>query len=112
MFNFLEIYDDFERAKDTLTKQKINVEGLNAILRNMDSLLSAYGVTPIDALGELFDPNLHEAISVIEDNTLDENTITKEIRKGYISHKRIIRPSLVEITKKLKMKLLKGEEND
>jgi molecular chaperone GrpE len=43
---------------------------------------------------------LHEAISVIEDESLDENTITKEIRKGYISHKRTLRPTLVEISKK------------
>jgi molecular chaperone GrpE len=57
-------------------------------------------VAPIDALGEIFDPNIHEAISVITDSSLDDNTITKEIRKGYISQKRIIRPTLVEISKK------------
>jgi molecular chaperone GrpE len=72
----------------------------------MDSLLSKYNVTPIDSLGEIFDPNFHEAISVINDPNLDDNTITKEIRKGYISHKRVIRPSLVEISKNT------GESND
>jgi molecular chaperone GrpE len=59
-----------------------------------------YGVTQIDALGEMFDPNLHEAISAVEDSSLDDNTITKEIRKGYISHNRTLRPTLVEISKK------------
>ena len=66
----------------------------------MDALLSQYGVTPIDAIGEIFDPNFHEAISIIDDDSLDDNTITKEIRKGYISHERLIRPTLVEISKK------------
>ena len=66
----------------------------------MDSLLKKYQVIPIDALGEIFDPNFHEAISIITDVDLDDNTITKEIRKGYISQKRVIRPTLVEISKK------------
>ena len=66
----------------------------------MDSFLSICGVSPIDALGEIFDPKLHEAISVKVDPSLDENTITSEIRKGYILHNRVIRPSLVEISKK------------
>ena len=111
MLNFLQIYDDFVRAKDTLADEKINVVGLNAILKNMNNLLSAYGVTPIDALGEIFDPNLHETISIIEDGSLDENTITKEIRKGYISHNKVVRPSLVEISKKSKMESLEGKQN-
>ena len=98
--DFLKIYDDFVRARDVFSENKINTEGLDSILKNMDSLLKKYDVISIDALGEIFDPNLHEAISVITDADLDENTITKEIRKGYISQKRIIRPTLVEISKK------------
>jgi molecular chaperone GrpE len=100
MLKFLSIYDDFVRAKDVLAKQKINTDGLSAILKNMDSFLSENGITPIEALGEIFDPQLHEAISVKEDPSLDDNTITAEIRKGYILQNRIIRPSLVEISKK------------
>lgn len=99
MLDFLKIYDDFIRAKQVFSESKINTEGLNSILKNMDSLLSKYNITPIDALGEIFDPNLHEAISIIEDSELDNNTIVKELRKGYISHKRVIRPTLVEISK-------------
>ena len=100
LLDFLKIYDDFVRARDVFAENKINTEGLDSILKNMDSLLKKYDVTPIDALGEIFDPNLHEAISVIADVDLDDNTITKEIRKGYISQNRIIRPTLVEISKK------------
>ncbi len=100
MKNFLFLYDDFVRAKTALSNENIDVAGFESILKNMNSFLSEYGVTPINALGEIFDPNFHEAISVVEDSTLDEGTITKEIRKGYISHDRVIRPTVVEISKK------------
>jgi len=100
VLDFLKIYDDFIRAKEVFSENKINTDGLDSILKNMDSLLKKYQVSPIDALGEIFDPNSHEAISIITDPNLDDNTITKEIRKGYISQNRIIRPTLVEISKK------------
>ncbi|KAF6242256.1 nucleotide exchange factor GrpE [Nitrosopumilus sp. b1] len=100
--DFLQIYDDFIRAKNAYSENKIDTTGLDSILKNMDALLSKNGIVPIDALGEIFDPNLHEAISIKEDPSLDDDTITKEIRKGYISHNRVIRPTLVEISKKQK----------
>ena len=100
MLDFLKIYDDFIRAKEVISESKINADGLNSILKNMESLMEKYNVEPIDALGEIFDPNFHEAISIVSDSTLDDNTITKEIRKGYISQKKILRPTLVEISKK------------
>lgn len=100
ILDFLKIYDDFVRAKEVFSENQINIEGLDSILKNMDSLLKKYNVTPIDALGEIFNPNYHEAISITSDPDLDDNTITKEIRKGYISQNRVIRPTLVEISKK------------
>ena len=100
VLDFLKIYDDFVRAKEIFSENKINADGLDSILKNMDSLLKKYNISPIDALGEIVDPNFHEAISIITDPDLDDNTITKEIRKGYISKNRVIRPTLVEISKK------------
>jgi len=100
ILDFLKIYDDFIRAKEVFSENKIDTDGLDSILKNMDSLLKKYHVIPIDAIGEIFDPNFHEAISIISDPDLDDNTITKEIRKGYISHERVVRPTLVEISKK------------
>jgi molecular chaperone GrpE len=100
MIQFLTIYDDLTRAKDILKKENPEAQGLDGILKNIDSLLESYGVASINALGELFDPNLHEAIAVTHDDSLDDNTITKELRKGYISHNRTLRPTLVEISKK------------
>ena len=100
ILDFLKIYDDFIRAKEVISESKINADGLNSILKNMESLMEKYNVKPIDALGEIFDPNFHEAISIISDPSLDDNTITKESRNGYISHEKILRPTLVEISKK------------
>ena len=104
MLEFLTIYDDLVRAKEVLKKENSNAQGLDAILKNIDSLLEEYGVVPINALGEIFDPNMHEAIAIIPDDSLDDNTITKELRKGYISHNRTLRPTLVEISKKSQSK--------
>ncbi|MDE1844943.1 MAG: nucleotide exchange factor GrpE [Thaumarchaeota archaeon] len=100
VLKFLGIYDDFVRAKDALSKQNTNTAGLDAILKNMDTFLVEFGVKPIEAVGEIFDPKLHEAISVKEDLVLDDDTITTELRKGYILKDRVIRPSLVEISKR------------
>lgn len=98
--DFLQIIDDLERAKTVISQTNTNFTGLESILKNMYSFLVKNNVTPIDSLGEIFNPNLHEALAVVEDNTLDDGTITKEIRKGYISQNRVIRPALVEVSKK------------
>ena len=112
LLEFLTIYDDLFLAKKVLADEKIDVSGLESIVKNMNSLLLEYKVTPINALGEIFNPNFHEAVSVVEDSSLDDGTITKEIRKGYISHNRVIRPTIVEISKKLKLdNNLHGEWN-
>ena len=100
VLKFLGIYDDFVRAKDALSKQNVNTAGLDAILKNMDTFLVEFGVTPIEVVGEIFNPKQHEAISIKEDPTLDDDTITAEFRKGYILKDRVIRPSLVEISKR------------
>lgn len=99
--DFLQIVDDLERARIVMTKAGTDTSGLDSILKNINSFLIKNHVMPIESLGEIFDPNLHEALAVIEDNNLDEGTITKEIRKGYISQNRIIRPALVEVSKKV-----------
>ena len=100
VLKFLSIYDDFVRAKEALSKQGAKTEGLDAILKNMDSFLLELEVRPIEALGEIFDPKLHEAMSIKKDPSLEENTVITELRKGYILKDRVIRPSLVEISKK------------
>ena len=109
MVNFRE---DFVRALDTLKHHKVDIsilEGLTNILKNIDLFLEKENVLEIKALNNVFDPNFHEIIgfSRVEDDA-EENIITKEIRKGYLLNDRVLRPSLVEVSKKI----IKNIDND
>ncbi len=100
LLNFLNIYEDFLRAENSLSKEKINTNGIQAVIKNMESLLSENNIKPIDVIGEIFDPQIHEAVSMVEDDSLDDGTITQEVSKGYISGKAILKPSKVIVSKK------------
>ena len=100
IIDFLNVYENFVRAKDVYVNREISVEGLDIIIKNMESILSEYEVKRIDTVGKIFDPNLHEAVSTVNDQNLDDNTITKEIAKGYISQNRVIKASKVIVSKK------------
>ena len=100
LLNFINIYEDFIRAVNVLSKDNIDTNGLQAIIKNMESLLHENNIKPIDAVGEIFDPQIHEAVSMVVDETLDEGTITQEVSKGYLSGKAILKPSKVIVSKK------------
>lgn len=100
LLNFLNIYEDFLRAENSLSKEKINTDGIQAVIKNMENLLSENNIKPIEAIGEIFDPQIHEAVSMVEDDSLDDGTITQEVSKGYISGKAILKPSKVIVSKK------------
>jgi len=108
----VNLREDFIRALDTLKHQKVDIsilEGLTNILKNIDLFLEKENVLEIKALNSVFDPNFHEIIgfSYVEDDA-EENIITKEIRKGYLLNDRVLRPSLVEVSKKI----IKNIDND
>ena len=100
ILEFLTVYENFIRAKEVYEKEGVNITGLESIIKNMNSLFSEYGVKPIDALGKIFDPNLHEAISTVEDPKLDEDIIIEEIAKGYIIRGKVLKYSKVCVSKK------------
>ena len=100
MLSFIGIYEDFIRAKTALINDNSNTEGLDGVIKNMENILYENNIKPIDAIGEIFDPKLHEAVSIVEDNSLDEGTITQEVAKGYISFQEVIKPSKVIVSKK------------
>ena len=100
LLNFINIYEDFVRAENSLSKEKIDTSGIIAVIKNMESLLSENNIKPIDAVGEIFDPQFHEAVSMVVDDNLDDGTITQEVSKGYISGKAILKPSKVIVSKK------------
>ena len=101
ILEFLTVYENFIRAKEVYAKEGVNITGLESIIKNMNSLFSEYDVRPIDALGKIFDPNLHEAISIVEDPKLDEDTIIEEIAKGYIIRGKVLKYSKVCVSKKI-----------
>jgi molecular chaperone GrpE len=112
LLKFLNIRDDYLRAlsvaRQSNSEQVVVIEGLEGILKNIDSLLASEGVREIEAVGTPFDPNVHDAIAYSARDDLTENTVTAEIRKGYMLNGRVLRPSLVEISKKI----IKNSVND
>ena len=116
LLKFLNIRDDYIRAlsmaKQSKSDEEVVIEGLEGILKNIDSLLTSEGVREIEAIGTPFDPNVHDAIAYSERNDLAENTVTAEIRKGYMLNGRVLRPSLVEISKIVKNSVNDTKEMD
>jgi molecular chaperone GrpE len=102
MLSFIGFYEDFIRAKTSLVNDSTNIEGLDVVIKNMEAFLSENNIKPIVAIGEIFDPKFHEAVSTVEDESLDEGTITQEVAKGYISFQEVIKPSKVIVSKKVK----------
>ncbi len=104
ILKFVSIHDDLSRAVETAKQGKseqVVIEGLEGILRNVENLFDAEGVKEIETTGTPFDPNIHDAISFKFDDTVPENTVIAEIRKGYMISDKVLRPSLVEISKKI-----------
>jgi molecular chaperone GrpE len=104
LLKFLSIRDDYLRALEMVKQNKsdmVIIEGLQGILKNFDNLLSSEGVIEIESVGTPFDPNIHDAINFTYSDNLPENTVTKEIRKGYMLNNKVLRPSIVEISKKI-----------
>jgi molecular chaperone GrpE len=104
ILKFVSIHDDLSRAIETAKQDKsdqVVIEGLEGILRNAETLFDAEGVKEIETIGTPFDPNIHDAISFKYDDTVPENTVIAEIRKGYMISDKVLRPSLVEISKRI-----------
>jgi len=98
MADLVNIRDDLARARDAASGA--DAEGLDGILRNADALLARSGVSEIDSLGMPFDPLRHETVRVVDDPVLEDGTVTSVIRKGYIYNDRVLRPSLVAISRR------------
>ena len=101
ILDFLTVYEDFIRAKNAYEGEGGNVDNLNSIIKNMESILDHYEVKPIETEGKKLDPKLHEVIEQIEDSSHDEGIIVKEIAKGYIIRGKVMKYSKVCVSKKL-----------
>jgi molecular chaperone GrpE len=105
----IPVLDNFERAIESADKSKDFVsflEGVKMIYKNMYDVMGRKGLVGIDAVGETFDPNIHEAVMQVTSEEYPENVVVEELQKGYMLHDRVIRPSMVVVSKG------KGEENN
>ena len=93
--NFLPIIDNLEKAVEAETKDEEYRKGIELVLKQFKDVLAARGVTEIEAVGKTFDPEVHEAVSSVQDETKGEKEIVQEYRKGYMIGNRVIRHSMV-----------------
>lgn len=93
----LPVIDNFERALKLESQDKSLYAGVEMIYKQMIGVLEKFHVTPIDATGKEFDPNLHNAVMHIEDENLGENIVAEELQKGYLYKEKVIRHSLVKV---------------
>ena len=95
--NFLPVIDNLEKAVTAETKDEEYKKGIELVLKQFKDVLNSRGVIEIETIGKTFDPELHEAVSSIQDDTKGEKEIVQEYRKGYKIGDRVIRHSMVVV---------------
>ena len=96
----LPVVDNFERGLAAVTEEEKGtpfVEGMEKIYKQMMTVLEEAGVKPIEAVGQEFDPNLHNAVMHVEDEEFGENIIAEEFQKGYTYRDSVVRHSMVKV---------------
>ena len=93
----LPVVDNLENAAKVETKDESYKQGVELVLKQFKDVLVARGVTEIETVGKTFDPELHEAVSSVQDDTKGEKEIIQEYRKGYKIGDRVIRHSMVVV---------------
>ena len=105
------IVEDFYSNKDL---DKI-IDGIEIVKRDLISIFKKNDINEIECINKKFDPNFHQAMLEVEDNTRNPGTVVQEIQKGYMMKDRLLRPSWVSVTKKREEKtekMAKVEEKD
>jgi molecular chaperone GrpE len=100
----LPVIDNLDRAIESSSDDKNAntsvVEGVNMTLKEILKVFEEFSVKPFESLGKTFDPSLHQAVMQQEAETYPENTVLKELQKGYMIHDRLLRPAMVVVSKK------------
>ncbi|MCQ2978805.1 MAG: nucleotide exchange factor GrpE [Clostridia bacterium] len=101
--NFLDVIDNFDRALNGINKNDIDektktlFDGIEMIRSQMDKALNKIGVTAIEASGKEFDPNIHNAVMHVDDESLGENVVAEELQRGYMYNDKVVRHSMVKV---------------
>lgn len=96
----LPVVDNLERGFDGLSEEEREspfVKGIEAVYKQIQTMFEEVGVTPIEAVGQEFDPNLHNAVMHIDDDAYGENEISQELQKGYRYRGTVVRHSMVQV---------------
>ncbi len=96
----LPVVDNFERGLATVpeeSKEDPFVDGMNRIYKQLMSELENIGVKPIEAVGQEFDPNLHNAVMQVESDEYESGVVAQELQKGYTYHDMVVRHSMVGV---------------
>ena len=91
----LPVLDNLEKAANAETQDTNYKQGIDLVLKQYVDVLTSFGVTQIESVGKTFDPELHEAISMVQDESLGEKEIKEEFRKGYKLGDKVIRHAMV-----------------
>jgi molecular chaperone GrpE len=94
---FLPVYDTLLRAIKMMAEDDSARKGMEMTLNQFETVLTSLGVTPIEALGKEFDPELHNAVMHVEDDDAGENIIVEEFEKGFKLGDKVIRFSIVKV---------------
>ena len=98
-----------ESLKNNKDLNKI-IDGIEIVKKDLISIFKKNGIEAIECMDKKFDPNFHQAMLELEDSTKEGGTIVQEIQKGYMMKERLLRPSLVGVTKKREEKAAKEEK--
>ena len=96
----LPVVDNFERGLDSVPEEEKNapfVEGMEKIYKQLMTTLESVGVKPIEAVGQEFNPDFHNAVMHVEDEEFGENIIAEEFQKGYMYRESVVRHSMVKV---------------
>ncbi len=94
---FLPVIDNLEKAVESKTEDESYKQGVELVLKQFKDVLTSNGVKEIETVGKTFDPELHEAVSLVVDENLGEKEIKEEYRKGYMIGNKVIRHSMVVV---------------
>ena len=102
--NLTRALEAIPEDEKTSEKFKNLIDGLNMVQKEFSTILRKHGVNKIEAINTKFDHNLHQAMVELEDDKVDEGTVVQEMQSGYTMHDRLLRPSMVAVSKKLTKK--------
>ena len=97
VLELLNVIDNFERALEHAAEGDSFAEGMNMIFKQLQGVLEKAGVSEINAQGEDFDPNFHNAVMTEDSEEYESGKVTAVLQKGYILNNKVIRPSMVKV---------------